>query len=527
MESLPRTADIRQFLFDFFNDEELSTLCFDFFPDVHDNFAAGMTKQQKVIMLLKYCQQQEIVPNLIAALQRVRPEPYAKRFPQAPIADHPPSVENEKVGKLLAEAQSLFEKGIVDDAIRLLKEARSEDPRNSDIEQLYVQVIYAKAVHLYVAEHKLHAARLLLQEVVRLDPSYEDAARLLAEVEQQMQRVLWPRVQDLLRDPIWQRIGATVTILACIVAVVAIPPVQRLLWPAAMPTLTPTSLPPSATPTLTASPTFTLSPSLTPTPTNTPLSPTPTMKPPATLAPGATRVSDEDGMVMVYVPAGEFLMGSADSDSQAHGNEKPQHKVYLDAFWIDRTEVTNAQYNKCVQAGVCKVSDFANDSNYNGDNQPVVAVDWSQAQAYCQWAGRQLPTEAQWEKAARGTDGRVYPWGDQLATCEYAVMNEGSGNGCGARDAPWPVGSKPQGASPYGALDMAGNAWEWVADWLDEGYYATPPPKNPPGPSFGTYRVVRGGSFDNESIDVRGSYRGGDFPVGWDFIRGFRCVLWL
>jgi formylglycine-generating enzyme required for sulfatase activity len=186
---------------------------------------------------------------------------------------------------------------------------------------------------------------------------------------------------------------------------------------------------------------------------------------------GSTRVSEKDGMVMAYVSAGEFLMGAADSDSQAFDNEKPQHTVYLDAFWIDKTEVTNAQYKKCVQARACETSNEAFNSRFNSDNQPVVGVPWYNAVTYCQWAGRELPTEAQWEKAARGTDGRIYPWGNQPATCDYTVMNDGSGDGCGNGSAAWPVGSNPKGASPYGALDMVGNVGEWVADWYDEKYY--------------------------------------------------------
>jgi len=142
----------------------------------------------------------------------------------------------------------------------------------------------------------------------------------------------------------------------------------------------------------------------------------------ACMAIGQTWTSSQDNAALVCVPAGEFLMGSADSDKAAQGDERPQHTVYLDAFWIDRTEVTNAQYKKCVQAGKCTASSYANDSTYNGDTQPVVGVDWNDATTYCQWAGRKLPTEAQWEKAARGTDGRIYPWGNQAATCDYAVM---------------------------------------------------------------------------------------------------------
>ncbi len=281
-----------------------------------------------------------------------------------------------------------------------------------------------------------------------------------------------------LRDPMWQGIGAIVAIAALAVALGA------WLWTDIHAALFP--------------------------------SPTPT------LGIGSTRISEKDGMVMVYVPASEFLMGSTDSDSQAASDEKPQHKVYLDAFWIDQTEVTNAQYKQCVQAQECKASLYADDSRFNGDNQPVVGVDWNDAKAYCEWAGRQLPAEAQWEKAAQGTDGRIYPWGNQIATCEYAVMNDG-GDGCGKGNAAWAVGSKPKGNSPYGAFDMAGNVWEWVSDWYDEKYYGSSPPKNPTGPTSGQNCVLRGGSWDGGAQHVRAALRLEIAPELRDPYVAFRC----
>jgi len=232
-----------------------------------------------------------------------------------------------------------------------------------------------------------------------------------------------------------------------------------------------------------------------------------------------------DGMVMVYVPAGEFLMGS---DQGGSDDEKPQHKVYLDAFWIDRTEVTNAQYKKCAQAGQCKASSYAGDSKFNGDTQPVVGVDWNDAKTYCGWAGAALPTEAQWEKAARGTDGRAYPWGNNPVTgkllnfcdknCEYDQKDSAVDDGY-AKTAP--VGSYLAGTSPYGALDMAGNVWEWVEDWYD-GYPGTTYKSD----YFGQkYRVLRGGSWLNDATYVRATDRG---YVGLSDNRsadiGFRCV---
>jgi formylglycine-generating enzyme required for sulfatase activity len=143
---------------------------------------------------------------------------------------------------------------------------------------------------------------------------------------------------------------------------------------------------------------------------------TATLVPTPTLGIGSTMISEDDGMTLLYVPAGNFLMGSTESDGDAHSDEKPQHTVYLDAFWIDQTDITNRMYALCVNAGVCVAPDdpgSSTNASYYGnsayDNHPVINVSWDAASAFCKWAGRQLPTEAQWEKATRGTDGRIYP----------------------------------------------------------------------------------------------------------------------
>ena len=189
---------------------------------------------------------------------------------------------------------------------------------------------------------------------------------------------------------------------------------------------------------------------------------------------------------MVLVPAGEFWMGCSRRDSSCDGDEKPGRKVYLDAFEIDRTEGTVAQYRACVEAGRCphpQTDEYRNWGKSGRDDHPINGVSWSDANTYCRWAGKQLPTEAQWEKAARGTDGRVYPWGDEKASCRYAVMDDG-GSGCRTFGT-MPVGSKPAGASPYGALDMAGNVLEWTADWYAKHYYGKASSRNPPGAAGG------------------------------------------
>ncbi|MBK9602445.1 MAG: SUMF1/EgtB/PvdO family nonheme iron enzyme [Anaerolineales bacterium] len=188
-----------------------------------------------------------------------------------------------------------------------------------------------------------------------------------------------------------------------------------------------------------------------------------------------TKTSEMDGMPQVYVAEGIFIMGSND-DPQA--KEFPAHGVHLDAFWMDKFEVSNAMYTKCVDAGVClppvlRLNPYYGKWAYR--NLPVVYTNWYAAETYCAWAGRRLPTEAEWEKAARGTDQRRYTWGEdrpnpRLANFEESLMGE-----------MLPVFRYPLGASPYGALNMAGNVREWVADWYAKDYYANSPKVNPTG----------------------------------------------
>jgi formylglycine-generating enzyme required for sulfatase activity len=190
---------------------------------------------------------------------------------------------------------------------------------------------------------------------------------------------------------------------------------------------------------------------------------------------------------MVSVPAGEFMMGCNEQvDKKCQSNEKPYHKVYLDAFYIDKFLITQAEYNECVSSGKCRANKKFD--GFSGDRQPVVGVTWDDANTYCQWAGKRLPTEAEWEKAARGTDGRIYPWGNSIDTTH---ANYSDSKIKKTTD----VGNYPSGASPYGALDMAGNVLEWVSDWFDGSYYQNSPSKNPKGPDSGKYHVLRGGCF--------------------------------
>ena len=222
------------------------------------------------------------------------------------------------------------------------------------------------------------------------------------------------------------------------------------------------------------------------------------------------------GGPMVLVPAGEFWMGCNYQAERCADDERPYHKVYLDAYYIDKYEVTQADFNKCVSVGQCNANE--KEEGFAGDRQPVVRVSWFDANIYCQWVGKRLPTETEWEKAARGTDGRVYPWGNEI---DALKANYGKDPGVGRTT---PVGTYPAGASPYGALDMAGNVWNWVADWYDENYYKSSPDHNPKGPLSGQARVLRGGAWKYMANVLHSSLRGYDDPAGRYNSVGFRCA---
>jgi serine/threonine-protein kinase len=237
----------------------------------------------------------------------------------------------------------------------------------------------------------------------------------------------------------------------------------------------------------------------------------------------ANRLSEIDGMELVHIPAGKLIMGFGTGSS----GESPAHEIMLDDYWIDRTEVTNAQYILCADAGVC-APPVSNGSYARPDyhtnpayaNYPVIYVNHEQATTYCSWAGRRLPSEAEWEKAARGTDERIYPWGNNAPSPNLLNFNRNVGDTSA-------VGSYPDGASPYGVLDMAGNVVEWVADWYDARYYLSSPSQNPPGPVQGTERVLRGGSWEEPNLArIRVVYRTFRQPQARSerFI-GFRCAL--
>ncbi len=215
---------------------------------------------------------------------------------------------------------------------------------------------------------------------------------------------------------------------------------------------------------------------------------------------------------MVLVPAGEFFAGcNEEADAECFADEKPGGPRELAAFSIDRTEVTLAAYRDCVDAEACSEPDRGEGCNWGEtgrDRHPVNCVDWDQAKAYCAWRAARLPTEWEWEKAARGSDGRKYPWGNEPVDCQRAVIDEGSGNACGQGDTTFEVGSKPEGASLYGALDLIGNVWEWTSTTREESGSV----------------VVRGGAFYVAPPQARASFGLRFNPKGRGAFVGFRCA---
>jgi formylglycine-generating enzyme required for sulfatase activity len=222
---------------------------------------------------------------------------------------------------------------------------------------------------------------------------------------------------------------------------------------------------------------------------------------------------------MVLVPAGEFTMGSLGGDP----DEQPVHKVYVGAFFMDKYQVVVAQYGRFLEATHQeRPPDWTIMNKQQNQNRPIANVDWAEADAYCKWAGKRQPTEAEWEKAARGTDGRVYPWGNDPPTRFYANSGKEVWSNHSALS---PVGTFEEGKSPYGVYDMAGNVWEWVSDWYDPEYYQLSPPQNPSGPRKGSHKVVRGGSWGSSGItDLRSSNRETQLPSFRGFGTGFRCA---
>lgn len=241
---------------------------------------------------------------------------------------------------------------------------------------------------------------------------------------------------------------------------------------------------------------------------------------------------------MVTIPAGTFVMGLDIDNERGWGDpdEQPVHEVYLDPYAIDRYEVTARQFARFLNAHKDDAPRYIElgpavtvekvDGRYQArpgrERYPVNQVSWYGADAYCRWVGKRLPTEAEWEKAARGTDQRLFPWGnaypnDTLVTCRRSFAKMGF-------EVMEPVDGLPAGKSPYGLHHMAGNVWEWVADWYDPAYYEKSPARNPQGPATGQSRVLRGGNWYFKPYYLRTTYRFNELPGAFKIWQGFRCA---
>lgn len=242
----------------------------------------------------------------------------------------------------------------------------------------------------------------------------------------------------------------------------------------------------------------------------------------------------KDGKRMVLIPAGWFLMGTNEGDAiemeskfgwkrEWLADEMPPHRVYLDAFYIDETPVTNAEYKRFLDANPRVAAPSHWDARQrthaaSAGDHPIVCVSWEEANAYAVWAGKHLPTEAEWEKTARGADGRLFPWGNRVDAARFNSREPKLGGTT-------PVTKyTPQGNSPYGVMDMIGNVWEWCADWYDAEYYKVSPDRNPKGAASGDWRVLRGGAWDAASDCARCASRDYITPeLGYNVV-GFRCA---
>ena len=227
-------------------------------------------------------------------------------------------------------------------------------------------------------------------------------------------------------------------------------------------------------------------------------------------------IAQPDGMVVI--PAGEFWMGTEDGLQDA----RPLHRVHLSSYWFDQYEATNARYRQCVEGGSCTLP---KDRQAFDDPQrvqhPVTNITWNQARSFCQWQGKRLPTEAEWEKAARGTDGRRYPWGnDEEVAKRHMKKRDLAADTSGAEL----VGRQTATASPYGVFDLIGSVSEWVKDWYAEDFYQASPSRDPQGPSRGSFRVLRGGEWNEKSPNLQASYRGWDDVTYWGPTLGVRCA---
>jgi formylglycine-generating enzyme required for sulfatase activity len=707
-------AELRQFLTQYFNDNELEELCFDYFPDLLNDFTAGMTKSQKAIALISYCDRRGRMDHLLTALSKLRPEAYKDQFGLVPSQQksdlsaqrNPNQIFLSHAHQDAAFARELagdlrdngFEIWIAPESIEPGEKWVDAIERGLETSGIFLLVITPHAVNskwvrdesnyaialqnknemrlftLHVGEGRMPPLWSVRQHISFREDYDEGLRQLLAalrpgQTAKPAAAAPPPPVEEPVKTepppatpkpaPRKRRAPAkpaatAATVQAAEPAGTEKPSADPVVAATEAPSKTPAAVeaaPASATasePEATEPPPITRAPErpaslagdtatratsapivapdpapdgpaakpaarkplywalgavallavmvfgwrlmaagsgetgtpvagvtpATPTedtggvgtnptrqttsaPTRTPTRPSPTRTPtrpaPAEAQAGDIRTITLPGDVaveQVFVPAGSFMMGSEDGAD----DEKPVHEVTLDAFWIDRTEVTNAQFAAFTadtgyittaesEGGGYTVvnNDYAYTdgadwqhpqgpaSNLNGlSRHPVVLVSGDDAAAYCEWTGGRLPTEAEWEFAARGPDSPVYPWGDAFdgeklnycdRNCPFDHADQDVDDGY---EFTAPAGSYPNGASWIGALDLAGNVWEWVNDWYGE--YGSSSQTNPTGPSSGEYRVLRGGAWGSFGIYARSSFRFGYQPGGRNLFIGFRCA---
>jgi formylglycine-generating enzyme len=512
------TADIRQYLTSAYSDEELITLCADYFRDVYDNFAAGMTKTAKIQLLLDHCQRRGILPNLSAALERDRPDQYRKRFGQvaaelgpiaAPRARDPRQVfishaheDTEFAHRLAADLRAHgWRPWIAPDSIR--PGEKWVDAINRGLEECGVFLV------------ALTPAAVVSNWVT-------DETNVAKEMHQEGELRFIPLgVADCRIPPLWrvhQRISfkdnyATgLEILVTELESVSSPPEPLVRVQPAQTTIT-RDVPSTVKQTSASQP---AAPKAAPD-TPWPVGPTPDL----------LTIESPIRLELVRVSAGEFLMGSDPKvDKDAFGNEQPQHRLHLPEFYIGKYPVTNEQYAGFVKATRQAAPRRWKNAKIPGgkEKHPVVNVSWQDVVVFCRWLSQasgktiRLPTEAEWEKAARGDDGRIYPWGDKPPTKELCNFGGSIGDTT-------PVGQYPASASPYRALDMAGNVWEWTGSLYRAYPYQSEDGRN--SPDGEGQRVLRGGSWDLGQRNARCAIRYRDVPAGFNVNVGFRVVVSL
>lgn len=573
-------AQLREFIKRYFSDDELADLCFDYFPEVLHEFTEGMTKGSRIRLLITYTENRNLHDNLLAALYQSRPEAYVSSFGR-PIASQlppaPPDRDPNQIFISYAHQDAPFAHRLASDlkgygrqvwiapeSIHPGEKWAEAIDRGLQESGVFVLVLTPHAVRSTWVRDETYAAiqfeKQGLGRVITLDVDEANAPPLWAlrqyipfrndyerGLETLLQALRFPDGVEITGSPRpqvsqqdvgpddeqgWEgtgtlNAGATGSAADNKPLMAGTAPLSELAKNEA-----------SAEAGVGGS---TLAPELEPARRR--------EKGPAivlalvllgAIALGGYWFINESGWtpyrvtdtrtvmldkgakaVRVFVPAGDFRMGS----KYGNADELPTRQVSLDPFWIDRTEVTNSQYSACVEAGACapvaKHASATRQSYYNDArfaDYPVLWANWMDAAAYCLWAGGRLPTEAEWEYAARGPKAPQFPWGNKSPTCSLARFDLCSADDTGN------VSSYADGASWVGALNMAGNVMEWVNDYYDEGYYAASPDENPPGPLTGSHRVLRGGSWASNKFSLRAAKRFHLPPdVGADRI-GFRCV---